>query len=105
MILVWLSDYDTGVEVFVFVEEDAAGELQLLSNERFGDCATATGSYTPPLLATSDGGGKSCDDGTHMPPTTTNCGCCWFPVLCTATDVAAGLLVWSLYFWNITQNG
>lgn len=88
----------------VFVEEDAAGELQrplLLSTERFGDCGgsgggngcVATGAYTPPpFLATSDGGVNSCGDGTHIPPTTTNCGCCEFPVLCAATDVA-GLLV------------
>ena len=83
----------------VFVEEDAAGELHrplLLSTERLGDCGgtgacDVTGAYTPSplLLATSDGEGKSCGEGTHIPPTTTNCGCCEFPL----PWAVAGLLV------------
>lgn len=82
----------------VFVEEDAAGELHrplLLSIERLGDCGDGGGccaNILPPLFATSDGGGYSCGDGTHMPPTTTNCGCCGFPLLCAATDVAGRLV-------------
>lgn len=96
--------YETGEEVVVFVEEDAACELHrplLLSTERLGDCGGSgcgggcrvNGAYAPPpLLATSDGGGTSCGDGTHIPPTTINCGCCEFPLPCAVT-VVAGLLV------------